>query len=67
MNLIDPLQQNYLRQLVAIHIQKLKQKYVTQSYSTTKATQEWKVMKGIEDEITNNNLVLTNVGKGRTL
>jgi hypothetical protein len=54
-NLIDPLRQNYLRQLVAIHIQKLKQKYTTQNYNTTNAKQEWKVMKGIKDKITNNN------------
>jgi hypothetical protein len=66
-NLIDPLQQNYLRQLVAIHIQKLKQKYTTHSYNNKNAKLEWKIMKGIKDKITNNNLVIKRADKGRTV
>jgi hypothetical protein len=61
------LQQDYLRQLVAIHVQQLIQKYFTQNYNTTNAKQEWKVTKGIKDKITNNNLVITRADKGRTL
>jgi hypothetical protein len=49
-NLIYPLQQNYLRQVVAIHIQKLKQKYITQNYNNTNAKQEWKIVKGIKEK-----------------
>jgi hypothetical protein len=50
-NLVDLLQQNYLRQLVAIHIKKLKQKHATQNYNITNTILEWKVMKGIKDKL----------------
>jgi hypothetical protein len=63
-NLIDPLQQNYMRQVVAIHIQKLKQKYITQHFNNFNAKQEWKIIKGIKDKINNNNLITTRADKG---
>jgi hypothetical protein len=66
-NLIDPLQQNYMRQVVAIHIQKLKQKYIAQYYNNFNAKQQWKIIKDIKYKINNNNLIITGAGEGRTV
>jgi hypothetical protein len=66
-SLADPLQQNYLKHLVAKHIQKLQQKYSTQNYNNKKTQQEWNVLKGIKQKISNNNLVVTRADKGKTV
>jgi hypothetical protein len=56
-----------MRQVVEIHIQKLKQKYITQLYNNFNSKQEWKIIKGIKDKIHNNNLIITRADKGRTI
>jgi hypothetical protein len=66
-SLVNPLQQNFLKHLVAKHIQKLKQKYSIQNYNKIKAKQEWKILKEIKQKITNNNLIITRADKGRTV
>jgi hypothetical protein len=51
LNLIDPLQQNYMRHLIAAHIQKLKKKYTVQNYNNYNTVQEWKIIKGLQEKI----------------
>jgi hypothetical protein len=65
-NLIDPLQQNYIRNLIAAHIQKLKKKYTMQNYNNYNTVQEWKIIKGLQEK-KNNNLTVTRADKGRTV
>jgi hypothetical protein len=64
--LVKPLQQNFLKHLVAKHIQKLKHKYSAQNYNHIKAKQEWNILKRIKQKI-NNNLIITRADKGRTV
>jgi hypothetical protein len=62
-SLVNPLQQNFLKHLVAKHIQKLKHKYFTQNYNNVKAKEEWNILKGIKQKITSNNLIITRADK----
>jgi hypothetical protein len=66
-NLIESLQQNYLRHLIATHIKKLKIKYTVQNYNNYNTVQEWKIVKGFQEKIKNNNLIVTRADKGRTI
>jgi hypothetical protein len=65
-SLLDSLHQNFLKHLIARHIQKLQQKYSSQNYNSNKTKQEWGILKGIKQKISDK-LIITRADKGRTV
>jgi plasmid maintenance system killer protein len=67
-NMVNPDEQNYLRFLVAKHIQHFqKTKQSNNSKYSLLANQEWKIMNEIKSKLNINNLILARADNGRTI